>query len=250
MADDSTIYEALLAVQAAAPTLPKDKEGQVGTRKYRYTDLHTIVEIVGPILREHGLVWFTKPTGTHVEPMLHYELMHPASGQRIVGVMPLMLEGDATSQKFGSALTYARRYGLCAVLNLVADEDDDGHAASTAGRSTARSPSRPGKPSGEQAKLIKKLVTQKRASPEQLRIMLDTIGVTAAIEPGWIDELSPGKEGTASQLITWLMERPLPSIEHPSDLNMASADEFVHPKDDGSGTPLEDDEGTLPLVDR
>jgi hypothetical protein len=32
-------------------------------------------------------------------------------------------------QGVGSALTYSRRYALCSVMNLVADEDDDGQAA-------------------------------------------------------------------------------------------------------------------------
>jgi hypothetical protein len=36
----------------------------------------------------------------------------------------LLSKNDAQGQ--GSAITYARRYALCAVLNLVADDDDDG----------------------------------------------------------------------------------------------------------------------------
>jgi hypothetical protein len=34
-------------------------------------------------------------------------------------------------QGYGSALTYARRYGLAALLGIVADDDDDGNHAST-----------------------------------------------------------------------------------------------------------------------
>ncbi|MEH2393859.1 MAG: ERF family protein [Nostoc sp.] len=32
-------------------------------------------------------------------------------------------------QKIGSALTYARRYSLCAILSVAADEDNDGNVA-------------------------------------------------------------------------------------------------------------------------
>ena len=46
--------------------------------------------------------------------------------------MPLYLPEHPTSQTLGSAITYARRYALTAVLNLVADEDDDGQAATSA----------------------------------------------------------------------------------------------------------------------
>ena len=37
------------------------------------------------------------------------------------------------AQKWGSWQTYAKRYGKAGLLDLVADEDDDGNAASTAG---------------------------------------------------------------------------------------------------------------------
>jgi hypothetical protein len=43
--------------------------------------------------------------------------------------MPLLLSKN-DAQGMGSAITYARRYALCAVLNLVADDDDDGARAS------------------------------------------------------------------------------------------------------------------------
>jgi hypothetical protein len=45
--------------------------------------------------------------------------------------MPLLL-AKSDPQGQGSAITYARRYALMAVLGLVADEDDDGNKASAA----------------------------------------------------------------------------------------------------------------------
>lgn len=41
--------------------------------------------------------------------------------------VPLAFNADP--QKQGSALTYARRYGLCAAFGFVGEEDDDGNAA-------------------------------------------------------------------------------------------------------------------------
>lgn len=43
-------------------------------------------------------------------------------------------------QGIGSAITYARRYGLAAILGIVADEDDDGNAAAaeTSSRTVAQ----------------------------------------------------------------------------------------------------------------
>lgn len=40
-----------------------------------------------------------------------------------------ILAGGNNAQQFGSAQTYARRYGLCAAFGLVADADDDGEQA-------------------------------------------------------------------------------------------------------------------------
>lgn len=55
-------------------------------------------------------------------------LLH-SSGQWISGRVRMPLD-KATPQAAGSAITYGRRYGLSALLGIVADEDDDGHAAS------------------------------------------------------------------------------------------------------------------------
>ncbi len=54
-------------------------------------------------------------------------LLHK-SGQWICGEQPLQIAGQG-NQEIGSAVTYAKRYGLCAMLGLAADEDDDSNAA-------------------------------------------------------------------------------------------------------------------------
>ena len=126
LAKQGGLWAAVAAVQAEAPTLPKDKTNP--HFKSRYTALDTIVELVGPLLEKHGLVWTTLPAGTHDEPTLSYQLAHVETGESITGSMPLLLD-KRNAQGMGSALTYARRYAVTAVLNLVADEDDDGTAA-------------------------------------------------------------------------------------------------------------------------
>lgn len=119
---------ALLAFQAAAPTLAKD--GRNPHFNSRFTPLDTIVETIQPLLAEHGLVWVALPCrDDDGAPALEYQLIHAATGELLRGRMPLLLTKQ-DPQGFGSALTYARRYALTAVLNLVADEDDDGNRAS------------------------------------------------------------------------------------------------------------------------
>src|SRR4051794_12553128 len=119
---------ALLAVQQEAPTLRKDATNP--HFKSKYVSLDTIVETIQPLLSKHGLVWTTLPcrddTGA---PALRYRLVHAETGEAFEDVMPLLVQKQ-DPQGFGSALTYARRYSITAVLNLVADEDDDGNNAS------------------------------------------------------------------------------------------------------------------------
>lgn len=126
-----TLLKAILAVQGEVGTLPKDAVNpafQKGGKGGRYTPLDTIVEMVGPILNKHGLIWMTFPTvGENGQSLLKYRLQHAETNEEVGGIMPLLLTKQ-DPQGLGSALTYARRYSLCAVLNLVADEDDDAAA--------------------------------------------------------------------------------------------------------------------------
>lgn len=127
------LYPALLAAQGEIGTLPKDAINPAFRSKY--TPLDTIVEHVGPILNKHGLVWMAMPsfaqdTGA---PTLRYRITHAATGESYGSEMPLLLvKTDPQGQ--GSAITYARRYALTSVLNLVADADDDGEATRAAAR--------------------------------------------------------------------------------------------------------------------
>jgi hypothetical protein len=128
--ETSRFLSALAALQAELPKLPKDKTNPHFHSKF--TGLDTIVDAVGPLLVKHRLVWMTMPGRDQFGPYLEYRLVHVDSDAEggIFGRMPLLLTKD-DMQGLGSALTYARRYALSSVLNLVADEDDDGTAAAS-----------------------------------------------------------------------------------------------------------------------
>jgi hypothetical protein len=135
MADDLTtpgLLVSMLAVQAEAPALTRDKTATVsspkGSYQYRYSSLDTVMEKIGPLLTKHRLVYTAMPSHDGETPTLRYELMHADTGEIKAGEMLLLLTKD-DPQGQGSAITYARRYALVAVLNLVADDDDDGAGA-------------------------------------------------------------------------------------------------------------------------
>lgn len=135
MAEHANIYEALLAAQSAFPPVSRDAVGQAGPRRYQYATLLNVIEAVAPALHDHGIT-LTQPTvaGEHGELWLHTVLTHAASETHITGVIPLPAPVDW--QQWGSAMTYARRYGLQALLGITPDDDDD--AASAPRSSTTR----------------------------------------------------------------------------------------------------------------
>jgi hypothetical protein len=125
MADPKNIDEALLAFQADRPTLVKDKKAHNST----YADLAQVYDAALPKLNALGVLWKAKATVPDGgEFGLDYALTHVASSTSETGFWPLKRVDNP--QQMGSLVTYARRYALCAALNLVAEEDDDGAAAS------------------------------------------------------------------------------------------------------------------------
>jgi hypothetical protein len=81
------------------------------------------------------------PTVSEGKFVLAYELRH-TSGEQIDGLWPLPDRG--TPQEIGSAITYARRYSLCAVTGVApADDDRDAIVAEKAERRRRREAQQP-----------------------------------------------------------------------------------------------------------
>lgn len=123
------LNDALLAVQKESPALQKDAINP--HFKNKYITLQSLMDKILPLLHKHDLLLLQQPAsvGPNAEPALTTTIIHVPSGEAEASIMPLMLD-KATAQGLGSAITYARRYSLMSILGLVADEDDDGQAAS------------------------------------------------------------------------------------------------------------------------
>jgi hypothetical protein len=197
---DRTLLGALLGAQQEMPALKKTATNP--HFKSRFAPLDTIVETVNPILHKHGLVWSTLPGHDEYGPALTYRLSHASTGQSMEGTMPLLLSKQ-DPQGMGSAITYARRYALCAVLNLVADDDDDGAGASRPRTSSKPSPKPPEK--------ITELVQGKGLTKGQLLTMLAAVGAERVkLEPGWPSRLTTVE---ANALIDALTKGPIPEAQ-------------------------------------
>lgn len=105
--------------------------------KSNYASLpHIITEISEP-MEKAGLVISQFPDGDGLTTML----IHADSGEYLSATYTLQVVRQNDPQAQGSALSYARRYGLTSVLNL-AISDDDGEAAM---RPVRQAPAQPAK---------------------------------------------------------------------------------------------------------
>lgn len=101
--------------------------------KSKYADLASVWDACRKPLSKHGLSVVQLPKAEGANVTVTTLLLHK-SGQFIGEVLTVQAM-DAKPQSVGSALTYARRYGLSTVVGI-APEDDDGEAAQ--GRQQAR----------------------------------------------------------------------------------------------------------------
>jgi hypothetical protein len=124
------LAKALAAVQQDLPVISKEQTADTGTYSYEYADLTAISKPLLKLLGEHGLSFLAKPTLQDGAFVLAYSLLH-TSGEREDGLYPLPMGGNP--QSIGSAISYGRRYCLCAVTGVArGGSDDDGVAAAAA----------------------------------------------------------------------------------------------------------------------
>lgn len=150
------LTEALLKVQGAMTSVGRDKTARVkmkagGEYSYSYFDLASVWDAIRPLLAANGLAVIQCPEPEGNKVTVETTLSH-VSGEWMSSRLTMMAT-DATPQAIGSAITYARRYGLCPMLGVVADEDDDGQAAQPKRPSAPKAqPQRPPPPSPAQPK--------------------------------------------------------------------------------------------------
>lgn len=127
------LAEALAKAQGAMASPAKTKrakiESQKGSYSYTYADLADVIEATRKPLADNGLSCCQIISYDGQALLLTTQLQH-ASGEWLRSTYPLPLHQRPQDQ--GSAITYARRYALCALLGIAAEDDDDGAAAQAA----------------------------------------------------------------------------------------------------------------------
>jgi hypothetical protein len=96
--------------------------------KNRFSSLASVRDAVVPVLAKHEIACLQDLTNVEGGVACTTTLIH-SSGQTLTFGPLKMPVSKQDAQGFGSAATYARRYHLMAVANVVGDEDDDANEA-------------------------------------------------------------------------------------------------------------------------
>ncbi|MCA1807713.1 MAG: ERF family protein [Actinobacteria bacterium] len=123
---DALAYRALLEAKRNISPPAKNRKANYG----RYADLEAILTAVEPPLADQGLVITQSVEVGEYGPVLTTRVVHAESGEHISSSVPLVYKNQNDPQQLGGSITYARRYGITALLSVVADDDDDGNTSS------------------------------------------------------------------------------------------------------------------------
>jgi len=172
---------ALAAFQGDCPKVDLDREVSVrmktgGQYKFKYATFAGIISTVRPVMKKHKLAFSQLiGDGGKVTTILMHE-----SGEYISSEFQISPK-SGSPQEIGSAISYAKRYALAAILGIAADDDDD---ANIAEQNQYEVKSKP-----------------KNGSKQQTY----TLGMFRKHREGYIGKMNEGK--TASQLVEALHKR-------------------------------------------
>lgn len=129
----ANLAKALSKAQGEFTPVPKSRTVKVRTQNgsydFAYAPLDEILAMALPILSRHDLALSHIMAPQEKGPLLLVtKLMHGGTGEVLDSAFPLLTQGTGP-QAMGSAITYAKRYSVTALLGISSDDDDDGNAA-------------------------------------------------------------------------------------------------------------------------
>ena len=146
-----TAQDRISAAHGTIATALAAAQGQMGKAlktasnphlKRNYADLASVMDACMPALNANGIA-VVQPTvddesGRFVETIL----IHGESGQELKCRVPLIVQKN-DMQGYGSAVTYARRYGLMSMAGIAPEDDDGSGAVKAAPKGEDRKPTGP-----------------------------------------------------------------------------------------------------------
>ena len=98
--------------------------------KSKYASLDTIQQTIRQPLIDNGLVLIQSNVLSEGQLLVETRVWHSETGESMASIFPIIVNKQS-AQDYGSAVSYAKRYSLSGLLNLIIeDEDDDGNKAS------------------------------------------------------------------------------------------------------------------------
>jgi hypothetical protein len=157
-----TIYKKMASAKNDFPAIKKDAKNP--HFKNEYMSLDGIMDSIEPILYKHGLF----VSHSINESILKTSVIDVETGESISTDYPI--DCKLPDQKLGSSLTYGRRYSVCLLFAIVADEDDDGNAASKK-ETKPQEPPKALKP--DMSKFINSVKIEHKNNPANLKTWCD-----------------------------------------------------------------------------
>ena len=145
-----TIATAFALAQAEFPRISKDTTVSVQSRSgggysFDYAPLDHIMRLIQPVLSAHGLSILQDCSGDEGCVLVSTTVLHTSAERLRSSPTRWPIPPGADAKAIGSAITYARRYSLCAWLNLTPEREDDDAGAAMGDRTTVvptRTPTR------------------------------------------------------------------------------------------------------------
>jgi hypothetical protein len=151
---------------------------------------------------------------------LFTRLVHGQSGEWIASDYPIICQMD-NPQSVGSAITYARRYSLCAIVGIASEDDDGEHATyynDEGGDSVCKNDLKSGK-AGENVATHKQIETIEEMARE--RGFDDALEAVQKILERRVNTIERLSKVQASRVITWLSQNTHPQNQGDGKLEQA-----------------------------
>ena len=151
--------KALSKVQKELKHAKASEKGAFG----KYADLANVYETIRKPLSEHGFAYFhSMTTDQDGKEYVETLLMHESGGTFKTRLPVINKKNDM--QGLGSAITYAKRYGISMIVGLAHEEDDNGQRAGTGTVNTST-----------KASTIKRIVIKTKSGESKARDLDDAV---------------------------------------------------------------------------
>ena len=214
------LAKAFAAAQSEIEAAPKNAENP--HLRSQYADIASVWSAVRAILPKHGLsVAQVMVPCEDGKVCVRTTLLH-ISGQWLAGECALPCPKQ-DPQGYGSAITYARRYSLSAMLGVVSEADDDGHGAKSGDNGKSQTP-----PKKTGSNFSKPTAKPDSSKPAELATEIQVKEIQALFAN--LAEYQPEKfkaEERINLLNEWLAHYKLSAVSSAFELTQSQANNFI-----------------------